>query len=123
MKYIQLRKPTITNARVIENTPKLEDRIFNYRKFLLTLLDGEPQGLTTIQLKQNLAMLTKLEKAGDESVLELEDAEHAYLKQRIENHRWMFADQVFVDFTDAISNASSETPAHLNGKSKATAKA
>lgn len=82
-------------------------------------------GATIDEMRKGIRVLDALDRASIENahaagmgdVLELEDADWEFLKQKVEKMPWAFVDRRFVQFYDDILGATDAVrdPAHANG--------
>lgn len=75
----------------------------NYGDAICEVLDAKEGGLMAAELRQCSAIIHRIREATDHVLLE--EADWAYLRDRINNHRFVFTDDAFVGLLDAVDNA------------------
>lgn len=131
MRYISL-KETETRKFAPDGKSKVK---LNYRSVIEGMCceaqetpQGGRSGFDREANRRAMRILDALEKAELGSVLVLEDADWDYLKARLANHTWAWADRAFEQFAVDIEQAAKDAPkaeekvealegeaAHLNG--------
>ena len=82
----------------LESAPRSKEALKN-------LIGPAPDGGYTIdQVRTGIKVLDKIASSQSE-IIELEDAEHDFVKQRLQGSKWVAADPFVVSFYDAIVNA------------------
>ena len=108
MKYIKLFVGEITNPNISG------DKTVKARAILSQIVGtNQMQGMSVGDMRHACAILDKLDSAGDESHLALEDAEYEHLKTRVQSHRFPVADRVFIRIVEEVENATADAPPHL----------
>lgn len=74
------------------------------------------QGATIDEMRKGIRVLDALDKSQND-VLELEDADWEFLKQKVEKFPWAQVDRRFVQFYDDVTNATDaiRDPARSDG--------
>ena len=103
MKYIPLR-----NVEVTDGAPLSYDEVI--RTVIRQPLNKD-KGVDIEEMRKGIRIFDKLDASTD--VLELEDADYAHLKAKVEAMQWGLVDRNLLDFIDAILNA---TDTSKNGK-------
>lgn len=88
----------------------------DYRAEMRGLLRGPKRGTDGMDLdemRKAIALLDKLE--GDAESILVEDAQHAFLVDRLNAMRWAIAHQAVLDFIDAVKNAPTVPVAAVDG--------
>lgn len=84
--------------------------MINYREQYLRTVQEFPEGATVDTLKKYLDLNAKLEGAKDDSLLELENAEHDLLLAKLKAMKWAFFATEIIEMVDAVEKASSVKP-------------
>lgn len=102
--------------RAIElKTAKFEDGgDLNYRDYLLNIVKTKSEGMLLDEVAQVIRVIGAVRQANE--TLYLEDADHAYLVQRIDRVSWTVADQVVLDFVHDIKEATQMDASQLAKK-------
>jgi len=103
MKYIPLR-----NVEVTDGAPLSYDEVI--RTVIRQPLNKD-KGVDIEEMRKGIRIFDKLDASTD--VLELEDADYAHLKAKVEAMQWGLVDRNLLDFIDAVLNA---TDTSKNGK-------
>jgi hypothetical protein len=80
---------------------------FDYKAQLLRIARQplQPQGgMDLDEMRNSIRIIEALEKTQD-GVVQLEDADYAFLVRKLDAQRWGFAHQVILDFADSIKAA------------------
>jgi hypothetical protein len=99
--------------------PNYENARVDYRRLvedaIRVPLDRE-KGANIDEMRKGIRVLDALD-ASQHEVLELEDADWEFLKQKVEKMPWAMVDRRFVQFHDDITGASDAVrdPTHANG--------
>jgi len=107
MKSFKLQKRTLTNSQLTENFE------FNDKRELLQIVELSAEGLTVGAMKSALKVQAALSGVSDEGRVYLEDADHEWLKDKVENHRWRLIAPEIVHFVEGIKNAKEAEAPHL----------
>lgn len=76
-----------------------------YKNLLKNTIGAAPeQGYTIDQVRMGIKVLDKIEASTDEK-LALEDAEYAFVRERIESIKWSVATPQVIAFYDAVTGA------------------
>lgn len=111
MKAIKLQKATLS----ITQEP-LQDFEFNYRRELLQIVEIQAEGVTVGQMASALKVQKALKSVSDEGTLFLEDADHEWLKGKVQANKWRFVAPEILDFHNAVCNAKDAEAPHLTGE-------
>lgn len=101
MKQVRLLTVPLTVNKQTEN--------FVYKDMLTVLMEtpSDPQrGAGIDEVRKSIRVLDVLERSGD--VLELEDADFAYVLERVRNARFTASNKVFVDFVEHFEKAAKD---------------
>ena len=82
---------------------------FSYAEFIRILMqtpEKPNEGATIEEVRKSIRVLDALEEAGE--VLEIEDADFAYLLHRVNSARFTASNIVFVNFVDYICGIEKE---------------
>lgn len=107
MKYIQLKVWAITS------NPDKAGILINYREQYLRTVQEFPEGATVDVLRKYFDLNAKLQSAGDNDLLELENAEHELLLTKIKAMKWAFFATEIIELVDAVEKASSVKPLNV----------
>ena len=106
MRYIHLR-----NVK-----PEDTAEIFSYKDQIKVIASQKQDGsgFNIEETRQAIRILEALQPLDPHSgILQLEDADYAYLTAKLKTWKFGMAHAVLIDFYDDIMNAGSERPAHL----------
>lgn len=93
--------------KLIQNTDftgKLKDTYGNVSNLLSQVLGGDAKGMTVSEMRERVKIIDKLDSYKSDSVIELEDAEHAKVKAVYSATQWGIADKQFVAVLDDLEN-------------------
>ena len=107
MKQIKLIETPITNSQAPEGFK------LNYRTEFLRILEIVPEGATVSQMGAAIKIVDKLNNTQIGHALFLEDAEHAYLKAKLDAARFIFVAPEIVAMVEAVANAEGCEAPHL----------
>lgn len=99
MKTITLKKVPITLQG--------QEDIFDYKTFLQMLLEtpeNPERGADITEIRKSIRILDALDEI-ENDVLVLEDADFAYVLQRVRSAKFVTANKVFVEFVEDFENA------------------
>lgn len=83
----------------------------DYRDMLITIMRTPldlSRGMAVDEMRKCVRVLDILETAKPGATIEMEDADHEFMKQRVEGGRYMRADKTLLDFIDEIIHAQAK---------------
>jgi hypothetical protein len=119
IRLLSLPDPRFSSPSMPEYEPNLVDYRSVIEQAIRVPLDRQ-QGATIDEMRKGIRVLDALDKSRDQ-VLELEDADWDFLKQKVEKMPWAMVDRRFVQFHDDITQAtdSPRTDAAVDGMVRA----
>lgn len=90
-----------------------DGRTLNYRDQLLALVRNFPDGISIAEMGDAISVSKKLRGAGDTDTLVLENAEHAYLLDRLDGNRFTIAAEEIVEMRNTLAHAEEIPAPHL----------
>lgn len=72
-------------------------------------------GASIDEMRKGIRILDALDRAIGDTPLELEDADWEFLKQKVEHFPWAGTDRRFLQFYDAVMNATEDAASRANG--------
>lgn len=105
MKTVQLKVLALSEPVLMGNEVLKE---IKYRSELLSILRfaaASDRPLSFDEMEVALSIRAKLKKLTDNGVLELEDSEADYLKQRVSQARFLVADEAYIEMKRDILSA------------------
>ena len=112
MKKIQLLSVPVTNSQAAK------DFELDYRFEFLRLVEVVPEGITISEMGDAIKIADKLRIAQTGSTVYLEDAEHAYLLNRVKNFRFQLVCREIYDMLESLKNAVTEDAPHLKSRAE-----
>lgn len=102
--------------RIILKTDKLNMKpftgeektiLFSYRETIInSMRQSMPEGgFSFTDIETRLKIIQKLEEVSDDSFIILDDKQHSYLLDVLKKEKWLFMDQVIIDFIKSIEQA------------------
>lgn len=83
----------------------------DYREFLIQIVRtplDPARGMSVDDMRKSVRVMDILEDAVSGSTIEMEDADHEFMRQRVEGARYMRADKAIVTFVDDIIHAQAK---------------
>jgi hypothetical protein len=80
---------------------------FSYKDIIMnSMRQSMPEGgFSFIDIETRLKIVQKLEEVSDNTFIILEDKQYTYLLEVLKKEKWMFMDQVIIDFIKSIEQA------------------
>jgi hypothetical protein len=88
-------------------TFKAEDALDQTKMLAEAISSAPDNGYTIDQVRMGIKVLDKIEQSQEGQIL-LEDAEHAFVLERVRAIKWRVATPGIVSFYEAVSGAQSE---------------
>jgi len=105
----RIRLLSLDDPRFIPGTPEAEANRVDYRatieQCIRVPLDRQ-SGATIDEMRRSIRVLDALDATSPSGVLELEDADWEFLKQKVEKMPWGIVDRRIVRFNDDIMEAT-----------------